>query len=374
MYKRAYSDFDHYINKDKVLIIYGARRIGKTTLLEEYIKQYKKKYKFVSGDDLLIQNVLSSSKIQEIKDFCQGYDLLIIDEAQNIPGIGHALKIIHDYIKNTKVIATGSSSFDLANAIGEPLVGRKIVLEMFPIAQSELKNHHNPFELKAALNDYLIYGSYPEVLTLKNKQDKIQYLKEIVGSYLYKDILTLASIKNPMVLQKLTKLLAFQVGSEVSLNELSTQLGIDVKTVAKYIDLLEKSFILYPLTAYSKNLRKEISKKNKYYFIDNGIRNAVISQFNSIDDRNDVGQLFENFLVTERLKRNIYSNYSSNNYFWRNYAKNEVDYIEEVDSKIFAYEFKWNKNAKLKALAFIKSYPDSVFDVINQENYLSFVT
>lgn len=374
MYKRARSNFDHYLKKDKVLIIYGARRIGKTTLLEEYIKTYPKKYKFVSGDDLLMQNILSSSKIDDIKEFCQGYDLLIIDEAQNIPGVGHALKIIHDYIKSTKVIATGSSSFDLANAIGEPLVGRKIILEMFPLAQCELNNHYNPFELKSSLNDYLIYGAYPEVLTLQNKQDKIMYLKEIVGSYLYKDILALSSIKNPIVLQKLTKLLAFQVGSEVSFNELSVQLGVDVKTVSKYIDLLEKSFIIYPLTAFSRNLRKEISKKNKYYFIDNGIRNAVISQFNLIDDRNDVGQLFENFIITERLKRNIYSNFLSNNYFWRTYTKNEVDYLEEVGAKIFAYEFKWNQNAKIKSSAFMNSYPDSKFDVINKENYLSFVT
>ena len=374
MYKRTYSNFDHYLKQDKVLIIYGARRIGKTTLLEEYINTYPKKYKFVSGDDLLIQNVLSSSKIDDIKEFCQGYDLLIIDEAQNIPGVGHALKIIHDYIKSTKVIATGSSSFDLANAIGEPLVGRKIVLEMFPLAQCELKTHYNPYELKSSLHDYLIYGAYPEVLTLQNKQDKIMYLKEIVGSYLYKDILALSSIKNPIVLQKLTKLLAFQVGSEVSFNELSVQLGVDVKTVSKYIDLLEKSFIIYPLTAFSRNLRKEISKKNKYYFIDNGIRNAVISQFNLIDDRNDVGQLFENFIITERLKRNTYSHFIANNYFWRTYTKNEVDYLEEADAKLFAYEFKWNQNARIKSSAFMNTYPQAQFDVINKENYLSFVT
>ena len=203
------------------------------------------------------------------------------------------------------MIATGSSSFDLANKVGEPLVGRKIVLTMFPLSQKELSYEFNPYELKQNLEDYLIYGAYPEVLTLSSKQDKIQYLKEIVGSYLYKDILSFCGIKNPLMLNRLAKLLAFQIGSEVSFNELSNNLGIDVKTVSKYIDLLEKSFIIYKLTGYSGNLRNEINKKHKYYFVDNGIRNAIVSQFNALEDRNDIGELWENFILMERIKKYI---------------------------------------------------------------------
>lgn len=373
MFKRAYSNLEQYLAKGKIVIIYGARQIGKTTLLEEYVKKYDKKYKIVSGDDVLIQNVLSSSHIQDIKDFCHGYDLLIIDEAQNISGIGHTLKIIHDHIKTTQVIATGSSSFDLANAVGEPLVGRQVILKMFPLSQLELQETFNPFELKSSLPHYLIYGTYPELLSCESKQDKEEYLRELIGSYLYKDILALSSIKNSAVLQKLTKLLAFQVGSEVSLNELSITLGVDVKTVGKYIDLLEKSFIIFPLTGYSGNLRKEINKKHKYYFFDNGIRNAVISQFNPLEDRNDVGQLFENFMIIERLKRNTYLKYFANTYFWRTYTKEEVDYIETVQDEIMAYEFKWNNKTKSKT-TFLNYYPKASYMVINKENYIPFVT
>jgi predicted AAA+ superfamily ATPase len=373
MLKRTYNDLSKFIKQDKVLIIYGARRIGKTTLLKEFLKTYTAKYNFVSGDDIHIHEILSSSDIKKIKEFCDGYSLLIIDEAQNIKNVGHGLKIITDHVPNLQVIATGSSAFDLANKIGEPLVGRKIVLTMFPLAQCELSLDFNKYELRQNLENYLIFGSYPEVLTMNKKEDKITYLREITGSYLYKDILSFFNLKNPQILQKLTKLLAFQIGQEVSVNELATKLGVDVKTVARYLDLLEKSFIIFRLSGYGKNLRTEISKKNKYYFVDNGIRNAVISQFNSIEDRADIGQLFENFLISERIKKNTYSFSYSNSYFWRTYDQNEVDYIEEKDDVINGFEFKWNADAKVKANPFLKKYPNASLKVINQENYLEFV-
>lgn len=373
MLKRSYSELNSFFKNKKIIIIYGARRIGKTTLLESYLKTCSKKYKFVSGDDILIQEVLSSSNIQKITEFCQNYELLVIDEAQNIPNVGQGLKIIVDYVPSIQVIATGSSSFDLANKLGEPLVGRKVVLTMFPLSQQELSDKYNPYELKQNLEDYLIYGSYPEVLTLASKNDKIQYLKEIVGSYLYKDILSFCAIKNPLMLHRLTKLLAFQIGSEVSFNELSNNLGLDVKTVSKYIDLLEKSFIIYKLTGYSENLRNEVSKKHKYYFVDNGIRNAVISQFNTLEDRNDVGHLWENFILMERIKKNTYDFSYVNSYFWRTYNKDEVDYLEESDGALCGYEFKWSANAKTKTAAFLREYKNATIAIVDKENYLSFV-
>ena len=311
--------------------------------------------------------------IEKIKQFCQGYELLIIDEAQNIPQIGHTLKIINDYIHGTKVIATGSSSFDLANKVGEPLVGRQTILTMFPLSVKELLLYYNPFEISQKLNELLIFGSYPETLMLEPKADKIQYLRDLVGSYLFKDILSMYNIKNSSILVKLTKLLAFQVGSEVSLNELSTQLGIDVKTVGKYIELLEKSFIIQRLCSYSTNLRNELSKKSKYYFVDNGIRNAIISQFSDLDDRNDMGQLWENFLITERIKKNTYESRYVNVHFWRTYTHEEVDFVETYDHHLDAFEFKWNPLSKMKMKTFKEKYPHATINMIHPENFIDFV-
>lgn len=373
MYKRFYDPLDTYFKKNKVLILYGARRIGKTTLLHHFLSQTQIKAKIITGDDIIIQHVLSSSDIEKIKQFCLGYDLIMIDEAQNIPNVGHALKIINDYIPETKIIATGSSSFDLANKVGEPLVGRQTVLTMFPLSIKELSQHYNPFELSQKLKEYLIFGFYPEVLMLDKKEDKIRYLRDLVGSYLYKDILSLYQIKNSETLLKLTKLLAFQVGSEISFNELSTQLGVDVKTIAKYINLLEKSFIIQKLSSYSGNLRSEVTRKSKYFFVDNGIRNAVISQFGNIDDRNDIGQLWENFLVMERFKKNTYEDRYVNMYFWRTYAKEEIDFVESYDHHLHAFEFKWNPKAKVKLKTFQNHYPNATLQIIHPENFIDFV-
>ncbi len=299
MITRQYQDLHTYIRSGRALIIYGPRRVGKTTLLNQYLEASKKKYKLESGDNIKVQHILSSGDFSRILAYVEGYELLAIDEAQQIPDIGTGLKILVDQVPQLQLIATGSSSFDLATQVGEPLTGRKVTITLYPVAQSELLHgEYNVFELREKLEQFLIYGSYPEVLTAKSMSDRIFILQELVNSYLLKDILSFERVQSSQTIFNLLKLLAFQIGSQVSHNELATHLGVDVKTVARYIDLLIKSFVIVPLTGYSRNLRSEIVSKNKYYFLDTGIRNAVISQFNSISDRNDVGQLFENFIIT----------------------------------------------------------------------------
>jgi Predicted ATPase (AAA+ superfamily) len=267
----------------------------------------------------------------------------------------------------------GSSSFDLSGQIGEPLTGRKITLILYPLSQLELIKINNPYELKEKLSDFLIFGSYPEVITSTSKEKKIEVLNELVNSYLLKDILELEKVKGAKILVDLLRLLAFQVGNEVSYNELANTLNIDVKTVARYLDLFEKSFILYNLRGFSRNLRGEVNKKSKYYFFDNGVRNALILNFNSLDKRNDVGALWENFLVMERLKKQAYKKIYTNDYFWRTWEKKEVDWIEEREGKLFAFEFKFTKPKKTHLLDFKKVYPKAITKIITKENYLDFV-
>jgi len=374
--KRHYQDLSQYWENNKVLVILGPRRAGKTTLINEFLKTTKLKYKLESGDNLKIQETLSSQNFDKILSFCEGYELIIIDEAQNIPNIGMGLKIIIDNLPNIKVITTGSSSFELANQVGEPLVGRKKTLFLFPFAQLELKNIYNKFELQEKLEEFLIFGNYPEIFTLKNKQQKISNLLELTNSYLLKDILSLENIQKPKQLLKLLKLLAFQVGSEVSCNELSNQLDLDLKTVQRYLDLLEKTFVIKSLSGFSRNLRKEVTKKEKYYFYDLGIRNAIINNFNDLETRNDIGSLWENFIFIERMKFNNYTNNFVNTYFWRTYDKKEIDLIEEKDGELFAYEFKWNAKQKNKIKIpqeFLDTYNNSSFQVIDKNNYLDFL-
>ena len=327
MIPRYYNNIGQYLGIGKVLVIYGPRRVGKTTLLKQYLSAVDKKYKLDSGDNILTRQILGSQNFSNISEYVSGYELIAIDEAQQIPDIGMGLKIIIDQIPGILVIATGSSSFDLANKIGEPLTGRKTTLTLYPIAQMELLNMYNKFELKEKLDDFLLFGSYPEVVLAKSKEEKIKILNETVASYLFKDILALENIKNPTALIKLLKLLAFQIGKPVSVNELATQLGLNSRTVEKYLDLLEKTFVVKAVSGFNKNLRKEISKKNKYYFYDNGIRNAVIGQFNDTESRNDIGEIWENFVIMERIKRNSYKGNYFNHYFWRNYDQKEIDWI-----------------------------------------------
>lgn len=370
---RIYNNLEKYFYKRKILVIFGPRRVGKTTLIKNYLKNTKLKYKLVNGDDLSVQEVLSSQRLKILSEFCANYQLLLIDEAQKIPNIGNSLKIINDNIDKIKVIATGSSSFELLGQIGEPLTGRKITLTLYPLSQLELSRLNNPYELKENLENYLIFGSYPEVLTAKTKNEKIIILNELVNSYLLKDILELEKVKSAKILVDLLRLLAFQVGKEVSLNELANRLKIDVKTVGRYLDLFEKSFILYNLRGFSKNLRSEIYKKSKYYFLDNGIRNALISNFNNLQIRDDIGALWENFLVIERVKLQTYKNIFTNNYFWRTWEQKEIDWIEEKNGKLYAYEFKYQSPKKNYFKDFTKIYPQAKTEIITKDNYLDFV-
>lgn len=374
MYQRIYEPLDVRLAPNKVLVIFGPRRTGKTTLLLSFLRQTSLKCKLDSGDNIRTQQILSSQDFDQIKAYVEGYDLLAIDEAQNIPNIGMGLKIIVDQVPGIRVIVTGSSSFELAGQIGEPLTGRKTTLSLYPISQSELLSVHNRFELRERLPNYLVFGTYPEVLQAPTISAKIEALTEIANSYLLKDILAFDRIKNSRTLLDLLKLLAYQVGSEVALTELSTQLGADVKTIKRYLDLLEKAFVVYRLNGFSRNLRQEVTNKAKYYFLDNGIRNAIIAQFNSLDQRSDIGALWENFMMMERLKYRAYRPLHANAYFWRTYQQQEIDLIEEHSGTLFGYEFKWAAHKPARApRTWLETYPQSVFQVIHPENYLDFV-
>lgn len=370
---RYYDQLGDYLAPGKVLVLYGSRQVGKTTLLRRFLSKTKLKYKLDSGDNIKTQQILGSQDFDQIIDYLSGYELLALDEAQRIPNIGLGLKIVADQIPGLSVIATGSSSFELSGQIGEPLTGRKKTLILYPMSQLELAKLHNRHELKSKLPLWLVLGGYPAVITARSKKDKMAVLEEIVHSYLLKDILELERVKGSKVLLDLLRLLAFQVGGEVSLSELGGQLGIDYKTVARYLDLLEKSFVIFSLRGYAKNLRKEITKKGKYYFYDNGVRNAVISNFNDLPTRDDVGQLWENWLASERLKKQQYDGLYANNYFWRTWDKKELDWLEEREGRLFGYEFKYSaKKAKLPK-EFMAAYPKAELKVIHQDNYSDFI-
>ncbi len=373
MIKRLYS-IDKLIKPNKALIIYGPRRVGKTTILNDFLSHTKLKCKLDSGDNIRTQDILSSQDFDRILEYASGYDLIAIDEAQQIPNIGMGLKIIVDQIPDIMVIATGSSSFDLSGAVGEPLTGRKKTVTLYPFSQQELLSIHNRYELKNNIEDFLVYGSYPEVVTAQNRKDKADVLNELVDSYLLKDILALERVKGSKVLLDLLKLIAFQVGSQVSLNELASQVKLDVKTVGRYLDIFERAFVIKRIGGFSRNLRKEVVSKAKYYFWDNGIRNAVISQFNPLDSRNDIGILWENFIVTERIKRCDYQGMHGSFYFWRTYDGQELDLVEEREGKLFGYEFKWSDKKKRNAPKdWSGTYSNAAFKIVDRENYLDFI-
>ncbi len=372
MIERAYN-LKELIQPGRVLVIYGPRRVGKTTLLNNFLRGTKLRYKLDSGDNIRIQEVLGSRDFKRIIEYASGYDLIAIDEAQQIPGIGMGLKIIVDQLSDITVIATGSSSFELAGAIGEPLTGRKKTIILYPVAQMELLSLYNRHELKDGLEDFLVFGSYPEIITARGRKGKSAILEEIVNSYLLKDVLALERIKGSRVLLDMLKLIAFQVGSQVSLNELAVQLKIDVKTVGRYLDILEKAFVIRRIGGFSRNLRKEVVSKAKYYFLDNGIRNAVISQFNTLDSRNDTGALWENFIVAERIKKCAYQDIYGSFYFWRTYDGQELDLVEEREGKLFGYEIKWSREKGKTPKDWGKSYKQAEYSIINKENYLDFI-
>ena len=374
MISRAYEPLEERLAVNKALVIFGPRRVGKTTLLKKMLDETKLNYKLDSGDNIRTQQVLGSQDFEQILAYAEGYSLIAIDEAQNIANVRMGIKILLDQFPGLRVIVTGSSSFELAGQLGEPLTGRKTTLTLYPIAQSELLMQRNQFELRESLSQFLVYGAYPEIIQAATNQDRIDLLMEIANSYLLKDILAFDRIKSSRNLLDLLKLLAYQVGEKVSLAEVSTQLGVDVKTVKRYLDLLEKSFVVFRMNGFSRNLRQEVTNKAKYYFYDNGIRNAIISQFNPVADRNDVGALWKNFLQVERLKHRQYSKSYGNMYFWRTYQQQEIDLIEEREGNLFAYEFKWSPNKGGKVPSnWTKTYPNASDQVIHPNNYWKFI-
>lgn len=377
MIQRIYDDLDKLLRKGKVVVVYGPRRVGKTTLVRNFLKKTHLKYKLESGDDIVVAQILSSQSFDKINQFAHGYDLIIIDEAQRIPQVGLGLKILVDNNPEIKVLITGSSSLSLSYKVGEPLVGRMFDYILYPVSQLEFKKEMTPYELEQKKEDFLIFGSYPEVVETTSREGKAKILTGIANSYLLRDLVELEKVADIKILFDLLKLIAFQLGSEVSLTELGSNLGIDKKTVARYLWLFEQAFVLYNLRPFSRNLRKEISKKSKYYFYDNGIRNAVINNFNDLSTRNDVGALWENFLAVERLKKQEYTHVGSkyNNYFWRTWDKKEIDWVEMREGKLFGYEFKWGKDKPSKSKSvWLKTYKNEAeFMVVTPENYLDFL-
>ena len=365
---------DRLQESNKVVILYGPRQVGKTTLAREIISDWQGRVLEISADEPRYIDVLSGRDSARLKSLVAGYDLLFIDEAQRVPDIGINLKILHDQIPDLRIMVTGSSSFDLANSIREPLTGRTWTYNLYPISFLELSKLYNRFELDSQLEERLVYGSYPEVFSIANQADREDYLYEIGNAYLYKDILELASIKNSDKIRDLVRMLAYQVGSEVSRSEIGTALGMSKDTVGSYIDLLEKSFVVFRLSGFSRNLRKEISRNDKIYFYDLGIRNMVIGNFKPVSHRNDIGTLWENFLMVERMKKLAYTRIHAQTYFWRTYTGAELDYIEERDETLFGYEFKFGAKSARCPTSWSQTYPGSSCELISRSNYLDFIT
>jgi uncharacterized protein len=373
--RKVEQEFDTLLQPNKVLVLIGARRVGKTELLKRLLGEIKEPYLFLNGEDATTASTLSNKTVGNYKRLLGKKKLLVIDEAQSIPEIGKILKLIVDEIEGIKIIATGSSVFDLENKLGEPLTGRDVTVKLFPLSQTEFSKDENLIETKEKLSERLILGSYPELQQYVGWTTKAKYLDRLAGSYLIRDILTFERLKRSDKIISLLRLIAFQIGGEVSLQELGNKLGIDKNTVERYLDLLTKVFVLYKVNAFSRNPRKEISKSSRWYFYDNGIRNTLIANVNTMEFRNDQGQLWENYLVSERLKYQSYNGMLVNNYFWRTYNQQEIDWVEERGGKIYGYEFKWNaKNIKGAPSAWKKMYPEASFLTIHPDNYLDFIT
>jgi uncharacterized protein len=366
--------FPKYLQAGKVLVVYGPRRAGKTALIEHFLKSFDGKVYHGVGEDALLQDIFRTPRRQQFEQLFSGYDLLVFDEAQKLPDVGTGLKLIVDLFPKIPVIAGGSSSFALSSQVGEPLTGRHRPMMLYPLSMMETASQFGGMRVMENLEDYLIYGTYPETLSAANHAERQEYLLLLRNSYLYKDILELEHIRNSDKLSDLLRLLAFQVGREVSLNELSNALGLAKQTVARYLDLLEKSFVVRKVRGFSRNLRKEVSRSARYYFWDNGIRNAVINNFNRLSFRDDIGMLWENFLFMEREKKRCYTGMHANTYFWRTYDRKEIDLIEEEGGKLSAYEFKWKKKGSKAMKDWLEAYPQATLEIISRENFLDFVT
>ncbi len=370
MYSRYLSDrIKNRIDSGKAIVVIGPRQAGKTTLIESILES--KDYLLLDGDDPKTRTLLTEPNTEQIRRILGKYKYVFIDEAQRIEGIGLTMKIVTDRFKNVQLFASGSSSFDLSNKINEPLTGRKWEYQLFPISWEEYENHHGFLNAEQSLENRLLYGFYPDVLN--NVGDEVSILRNLVNSYLYKDILAYADIRKPEVLEKLVQALALQIGSEVNYSELAQAVNVDKNTVSKYIDILEKGYIIFKLSSFSRNIRNEIKTNKKIYFYDNGIRNMVIGNFNPIELRIDKGALWENFLISERIKQIEYKQSLAHTYFWRTKQQQEVDFVEENGGKIFGFEFKWKKknNQKLSK-TFTETY-NAETKIIDRENFREFV-
>jgi len=357
------------IHKKKAIIVLGPRQVGKTTLIKSLLGSDN--YLFLDGDDKTIAKQLSEANTYIIKQIIGSHTKVFVDEAKKIDNIGNALKIITDQLPDVELYISGSSSLEMNQATQEPLTGRKFEFELFPISWKEFENHVGYLNAESQLEHRLIYGMYPDVLT--DSEFEVKTLKNLTQSYLYQDILALTGIRKPEILDRLLMALALQIGNEVSYNELAQLLQIDKVTVMKYIDLLEQSFIIFTLPSFNRNLRNEIKNNRKIYFYDNGIRNAIINNFNALDARNDKGALWENFLISERRKQNAYTQHYCRTYFWRTQIQQEIDYLEESNGKIQAFEFKWNNTKTFRfPAAFAKTY-DSVPTLIDKNNFREFI-
>lgn len=363
-----------YLKPNKVLVLLGARRVGKTELLKHLLEQINEDYLLLNGEDQEVQLILEQRSVGNYERLLGKVKLLIIDEAQEISDIGAKLKLMIDSINGLRIIITGSSMLDLDNKTGEPLVGRKTTFYLFPLAQMEFSAKENLVQTRTKLEERLIFGSYPELEHLTSLDEKKDYLKEQVNSYLLRDILAYEGIQKREKIVSLLRMLAYRVGSEISLESMGNQLQVSKNTVDKYLDLLSKVFVIHKLSGFSRNLDNEITKMHKWYFYDNGIRNALISNFSGLNLRDDVGKLWENYMIAERIKWQEYNRKHVTNYFWRTHSKQEIDWVEESDGQLKAYEFKWNptKLPKIPA-AWSKAYPSSKFTVVAPNTYLDFI-
>ncbi|HEY1835401.1 MAG TPA: ATP-binding protein [Candidatus Saccharimonadales bacterium] len=373
---KRYLNIADELHPAKTLVVFGPRRVGKTTLLDSFVGSTKERVAVYRGDELSVQHAFEIADSALLKPAIGSASILAIDEAQAIPNIGQALKIINDAMPDVAVVVTGSSSFELAGQVGEPLTGRKTTRYLFPLSLTELlANEVTPQQtFQQRLSSYLIYGMYPNAITATDDQERIEFLRDLVDSYLLRDILTYQEVKGSRLLLQLLVLLAHQIGNEVSHQELGSALGIDKNTVARYLDLLEKSYIIFRLGGFSRNLRSEVTRTAKYYFYDVGVRNAVINNFNPLEIRNDVGGLWENFMIVERLKVRTYSKIYANQYFWRTWKQNEIDLIEERDGKLFGYEFKWKDKVLSPPKEWVETYgSEAQWQIVRCDNALEFL-
>ena len=364
-----------FLRPNKVVVLLGPRRVGKTVLINQLLMDIDEPYLLLHGEDQDVKSQLEYRSTQRYRNILGEVKLLIIDEAQKIKEVGQVLKLMVDTLPGIKILATGSSAFDLEKFMGEPLTGRKTTFQLFALSERELDQTETIFQKNANLRQRLVYGNYPELLQIPNPENKKIYLDELIRSYLLKDILEFDLIRNSDKILQLLRLVAYQIGGEVSYNELGRQLGISKNTVERYLDLLSKVFIVHSVGAWSKNLRKEIVKGKRWYFYDNGIRNALIGNLNPVEGRKDIGALWENYVIAERIKHQRYSNMLVYNYFWRTYDQQEIDWLEDRGGMLHAYEFKWNPKRKAKPpKVFQRTYENSDFQVINSDNYREWVT